>query len=278
MRAHTTHGKAPGMADYTLSEKVQLLLDQLVNGTHRIRYNGETWIASAVAARGVDPARKVGREMRTLTRLGLVGDDRSPATINAAGFDRATIHEGNEREALRTAYRMANLPPEVMRRDMLLPEPVRDAGEEKRALPREGYQLFDLSDRLLPYERYPNPEPDGHDHDYHRVDIVVNVAQFPYQRRHHLLFFGPEAVVRRSHQGPMVRGVYASAYGLSTVIDNYGGSGAEMERDRANNRVIDITLGDVVAFGEYMFVIERANNYNITLTRLAVGDLPGGLA
>lgn len=49
---------------------------------------------------------------------------------------------------------------------------------------------------------------------------------------------------RREFGGPMVPGPWAAAFGLAGVIDNYGGTGAEIAREKAEGRYFAVEPGD----------------------------------
>ena len=59
-------------------------------------------------------------------------------------------------------------------------------------------------------------------------------------------YVGPDGECRREHGGPIVPGPYAYAYGLCGVIDNHGGTGAEIARERAAGQVLEVEPGDVL--------------------------------
>lgn len=51
---------------------------------------------------------------------------------------------------------------------------------------------------------------------------------------------------RAVDQGPLVQGPYAFAFGLCTVIDNHGGTAAEIEQAKAEGRLYHLKAGDNV--------------------------------
>jgi len=65
---------------------------------------------------------------------------------------------------------------------------------------------------------------------------------------------------RQEHQGPLVPGPWAYAFPLCSVIDNYGGTGAEIARERAAGNVIDAKLGDVLVVDGRGYVITKGSN------------------
>lgn len=111
--------------------------------------------------------------------------------------------------------------------------------------------------------------------------LTVDLGSGPAYR-FGLGFVGADGECRRTTGGPMLAGPYAYAYGLATVIDNYGGSARELDEARTAGRVIDARIGDVLVFRGSRFLIERAANRNVELTLLPdreVEDAPtGGLS
>lgn len=49
---------------------------------------------------------------------------------------------------------------------------------------------------------------------------------------------------RKEHGGPMVAGPWHFIFGLASVIDNHGGTGAEMAKAREAGMVLDLAPGD----------------------------------
>lgn len=65
---------------------------------------------------------------------------------------------------------------------------------------------------------------------------------------------------RKENGGPLVPGPWHYMFGLCTVIDNYGGTGAEMAKARAENRVYDIEPGTKLEIDGLKYVIEKSWN------------------
>lgn len=65
---------------------------------------------------------------------------------------------------------------------------------------------------------------------------------------------------RKEFGGPMIAGPWHYVFGLCTVIDNYGGTGAEMAEKRAANLVVEVELGEVILIDGIKYVIESTFN------------------
>ncbi len=248
------------MTTRTLPAAAQTLLDGLLNDDLHVWWDGKTFIAGN--RRGAQRAYRVGRAVASLRARGLVTESGA-VILTDDGMAAATVR--GDRAEVERAYRLRVAPPEVLRREPLMPHPVYPAPEPKRVTPREGYATHDLSDRLTA-DLTSVWGPDQWD-----VDVVLRVTTGGrFANRHGVGFFGPDGVTRHKHGGPLLKGVYAYAFALSTVIDNHGGTGREMREDAASGRMIDVEIGDVIDIRGYMFVIERSPNDNIRLSRLAV--------
>lgn len=71
---------------------------------------------------------------------------------------------------------------------------------------------------------------------------------------------------RQVTDGPMVPGPWAYAYGLASVIDCHGGTGAEIERNQAEQREHEVTEGSRVRIDGviYRVSVERGEFLNLT--------------
>lgn len=61
---------------------------------------------------------------------------------------------------------------------------------------------------------------------------------------------------RIEHGGPMVRGPYAYIIGLSSVIDNYGGTGTEWRRAEESGRLFRLRAGDKLSVNGTVYVLK----------------------
>lgn len=69
----------------------------------------------------------------------------------------------------------------------------------------------------------------------------------------------PTASARKVTGGPLVSGPWCYAVGLCAVIDNYGGSRAEIDQSRARGSLIECEAGDLLEID--------GNRYSITFAR-----------
>ena len=65
---------------------------------------------------------------------------------------------------------------------------------------------------------------------------------------------------RQVKYGPMVPGPWAFAFGLCSVIDNFGGTGAERKRNLAAGTEHDVEDGDSVTIDGVEFVVRVTRN------------------
>ena len=66
---------------------------------------------------------------------------------------------------------------------------------------------------------------------------------------------------RREFQGPVLPGPYAAPFGLATVIDNYGGTGAEIRRSEAAGLEYLVEAGDRVRIDGYLYTVRIGGGY-----------------
>ena len=67
---------------------------------------------------------------------------------------------------------------------------------------------------------------------------------------------------RQEQGGPMVPGPWGFLTGLAGVIDNYGGTGAEHQRAREENRLIEqVEHGDVLVLGGQRFLVNVTHHW-----------------
>ncbi len=242
-----------------LNPHAQALLNDLANDTREAWYNGVAWIAGN--RRGVQNATRVGREMATLIRHGMV-EGRNRVLLTPAGIQAADTTPERKAE-LTEAYRVRHLPLEVYRPEgVCYPEKMIVQGEPERTAPRSGARTFDVSDTLTPSRKQ-----EGHDYDVWDVDVVLKVGR----NRHEIGFCGPDSATRRVDQGPLVQGVYAYVFALPVCIPAHGnGSGAVRVANLLAGREFDAQYGDVVEIRGFLFVIVKANNDNIRLVRAEI--------
>lgn len=63
---------------------------------------------------------------------------------------------------------------------------------------------------------------------------------------------------RQEHQGPLVPGPWAYSFLCASVIDNHGGTGAQIEHERKDRRLIEAEFGDLLAMPDgQLFRIDR---------------------
>lgn len=83
------------------------------------------------------------------------------------------------------------------------------------------------------------------------------------------LGFVPEGFQARQFQGgPLVPGPWAYAYPKAGVIDNFGGTGAELERAKSENRLYEVAVGDYLEINGVRFEVRAAPNRNIKLVKV----------
>jgi hypothetical protein len=59
---------------------------------------------------------------------------------------------------------------------------------------------------------------------------------------------------RQEYAGPMIPGPWAFVYGLAGVIDNHGGTGAEMARETAAGSLFHVEAGDTLILSDDLMV------------------------
>jgi hypothetical protein len=98
-------------------------------------------------------------------------------------------------------------------------------------------------------------------HEMHgnRIDTVLTLPHRGYRKRFGLGFVPEGHEGRQSFMGEMVPGPWAYAFGLCSVIDNHGGTGAERQRNLAANLEHDVEAGDTV--------IINGNTYEVKVTK-----------
>lgn len=77
--------------------------------------------------------------------------------------------------------------------------------------------------------------------------------------------WGPDDLNRIVDGGPLVAGPHAYAFNLCTVIDNHGGTGAKMDREREAGLLIEVNEGDTIEAEGYTYRVQflpnRRNEY-----------------
>jgi len=74
---------------------------------------------------------------------------------------------------------------------------------------------------------------------------------------------------RQTHGGPNVPGPWAYAFPLCTVIDNAGGTAADIERERKAGLLVHAKVGEVLVIGKREYWIDKGSNRdNIALVPL----------
>jgi len=71
---------------------------------------------------------------------------------------------------------------------------------------------------------------------------------------------------RQEHGGPLVPGPWAFVFELGSTIDNAGGTGAEIQRNRAAGIEHDVQHGDFVRFDGCLYEINVATGYRGDVT------------
>ena len=98
-------------------------------------------------------------------------------------------------------------------------------------------------------------------HEMHgnRIETVLTLPHRGYRKRFGLGFVPKGDEGRQVFQGEMVPGPWAYAFGLCSVIDNHGGTGAERQRNLEAGTEHDVEAGDTV--------IIDGNSYEVKVTR-----------
>lgn len=66
---------------------------------------------------------------------------------------------------------------------------------------------------------------------------------------------------RKQSHGCLVPGPWAFVYGLATVIDNRGGTAADIARQRREGKLVEAKLGDILIVAGHEYRIEPANDF-----------------
>lgn len=66
---------------------------------------------------------------------------------------------------------------------------------------------------------------------------------------------------RRQHGGPMIPGPWADVWGMPGVIDNHGGSAADMRREDASGLLIRCEPGDVLVLDGERYTVEVSTGH-----------------
>ncbi len=70
---------------------------------------------------------------------------------------------------------------------------------------------------------------------------------------------------RRVYKGPLVPGPFCDTFACASVMDNHGGTGAELAREDAAGNLLNLQMGDLVRVGDEIYSIHPDNNNNIKL-------------
>ena len=95
-----------------------------------------------------------------------------------------------------------------------------------------------------------------------RTEHVIHVGNY---RRYGIGAVPRGASARKEQGGPMVPGPWAYVYGLSSVIDNHGGTGAERQRKLAEGTEHDVAEGDRLEIDgmTYALRIDRWGDFHL---------------
>lgn len=95
---------------------------------------------------------------------------------------------------------------------------------------------------------------------YHRVVETLRVLGTGYRPEHGdrfgVIFVPVGCEARKDHGGPMVPGPWASAHGLCTVVDNFGGTAREAADRVAAGLEHVVNVGDVVEIEGERYTVE----------------------
>jgi hypothetical protein len=91
-------------------------------------------------------------------------------------------------------------------------------------------------------------------------------------------YHGPDTKSRRYQGGPLEKGPYAYAFGHASVIDDRGGTRAELERSKAAGSLVECCLGDELEIDGNVFKIAAAPNNNIRLDLVEETEKPHHLS
>lgn len=93
-----------------------------------------------------------------------------------------------------------------------------------------------------------------------RIETILTLPHRGYRKRFGLGFVPEGHEGRQTFQGEMVPGPWAYAFGLCSVIDNHGGSGAERQRNLAANTEHDVEEGDTIIIDGNSYVVKVTRN------------------
>lgn len=110
--------------------------------------------------------------------------------------------------------------------------------------------------------------------------LAINTGRRGRRERHKVGYVDATGTCRRVFEGPILPGPYAFAFGLATVIDNHGGTGAEADRNRAAGTEYDVEPGDRLVLGTNVFRVDVDRYGDVTLAHVydASLDADEGLA
>jgi hypothetical protein len=80
-------------------------------------------------------------------------------------------------------------------------------------------------------------------------------------RRYRISWTPADGCSRRVYQGPVLPGPYAAPFELATVIDNDGGTGAEIRRNEAAGLEHFVEEGDLVRIDGYLHTVRISQGH-----------------
>ena len=92
-------------------------------------------------------------------------------------------------------------------------------------------------------------------------DTVLRFTTGRSYSRNKISWTPADGCSRREFQGPILPGPYAAPFGLATVIDNYGGTGAEIRRNEAASLEYLVEAGDQVRIDGYLYTVRISGGY-----------------
>ena len=92
-------------------------------------------------------------------------------------------------------------------------------------------------------------------------NTVLRFAKGRSYSRNKISWTPADGCSRREFQGPILPGPYAAPFGLATVIDNYGGTGAEIRRNEAAGLEHLVEEGDLVRIDGYTHTVRISGGY-----------------